>query len=91
MRSQADEQVSTIRFAQTIIGNLGAPLRDGSLEVDEDQDVMDTEGAEASGSLRNDEEADIAPPLSAVDVKEENVAGPSRISAWIDEKLFPRC
>lgn len=50
-------QVSSIRFANSIIGNLGAPLRDGPLEDDDsDRDNIDTEGTELSDLSKNNDE-----------------------------------
>lgn len=72
--------MSSIRFTNSIIGNLGAPLRDGLLEDDsEDEDNMNTEGIEASDVQKNDEELHIGALLLEAD-NIKNVAGPSRIS-----------
>lgn len=71
-------QVSSIRFASSIIGNLGAPLRDGPLEDDEEIDNIDAEGVETSCLSRNNEELYVGSSLQAVSIVEENVAGPSR-------------
>ena len=75
--------VSSIRFANSIIGNLGAPLRDESLgDDDEDGDDTDAGGIEHSDLSGNDEELHVgASTLSSMDVAEENAASPSKISA----------
>lgn len=36
--TSAQGQVSSIRFVNSVIGNLGAPLRDGLLEDEEDEE-----------------------------------------------------
>lgn len=75
-------QASSIRF-NSIIGNLGAPVRDGSHEDNgggEDMDGM--EGAALLDMQQDDEEMRVGIPLSgSADTREENVAGPSRLAA----------
>lgn len=75
-------QVSSIRFADSIVSSMGAPLRDGSHE-DEDNDDMAADGGAILEVVRNDEEThvDESSPGTAMDIKEENTAGPSRIRA----------
>lgn len=73
-------QVSSIRFAHTIIGNLGASLRDEALEDnDDDNDVV--KGVETLSSPGYGEEVHAVVKLLPTDVKKENVVGCSTISA----------
>lgn len=84
IRSDPD-QVSSIQFAGSIIASLGAPLRDGSHEDDEDSEDnnnMAVDSVEASEVVRNDEEMH-AEESSETDMNTGvgNSAGPSRVCA----------
>lgn len=77
-------QVSTIHFVNSIIGNLGAPLRDGPLteDDDEDGDKIAAESTETpSGLSRDDEELHVgaSSPLAPVNIKEEMTVESSKI------------
>ena len=73
-------QVSSIRFVSSIIGNLGAPLHDGSFEDDDEaRDNIDVEGVQLPDLSRDDEELHVGISPLIVDIVEENVAGPSKI------------
>lgn len=83
------EPISSIQFVNTIIGNLGQPLRDG-LTGDEDEDEGEGEediaGIENAGMLNSGlSQPDVnvyddgSSPGLPMDVK-ESVAGPSAIS-----------
>lgn len=70
--------MSSIQFINSIIGNLGASLRDGPPD-DEDGDTMTVESSETSDLSRDDEELHVETlSLAPVPIREENVAGPSR-------------
>lgn len=78
---------SSIRF-NNVLGNIGAPLRDGSLGFggDEDEDVgvmHDETEAEIQEVPRNGEDrrAGLSSTEAMYDVGEECVAGPSRLPA----------
>ena len=73
--------MSSIRFVNSIIGNLGAPLRDGPLskDDDDDRDDMDARGSEHPDLSKNDEELYIGTSTLVTGIMEENVAGPSTI------------
>ena len=80
-RSDQDH-ISSIRFANSIIVNIGAPLRDGPPEDDHDDTKdMDTEGTEHPSLFRNDEELHIETSSFVMDIVVENATGPSGISA----------
>lgn len=72
-------KISSIRFADSIIGNLGAPLRDGSFEDDDDDsDDIDIEEPVPSDSSRIDEQHAGVSSL-VVDAKGESIAELSSI------------
>lgn len=78
---------SSIRF-NNVLGNIGAPLRDGSLGFEgdghEDEDVMlDQAETEIQEVPRSDEEkrAGTSSAKAIHDVADECVAGPSRLPA----------
>ena len=75
-------QLSSVRF-NSIFGNLGASLRDGSHEDDVDEEDVDGMTSIAILDTPQDEEEMCVGVSSAgsVDVGEENVAGPSRCAA----------
>lgn len=75
-------QLSSICFADSIVPSMGAPLRDRSHEDEDNDDIAADDGAILE-VVRNDEEihVDELSPGIAMDTKEENIAGPSRIRA----------
>ena len=74
-------QVSSIRFADSIIRSFGMALRDGSLNDDEEADDAVAEDIELTDLQATDEERNIGSSSFVMDIMEENVAGPSRIPA----------
>lgn len=71
---------SSIRFTNSIIGNLGAPLRDGPLEHDDDDEAdVNVERIKMSNSATPDE-LHVGSSSFVADVVEEIVAGTSGIS-----------
>lgn len=77
--------LSSIRFNR-VLGNIGAPLRDGSHEYEEDEDldvVLDQADAEIMEVRRGDEEGctGISFTEAMHGIAEESIAGPSRSSA----------
>lgn len=76
------EQVSSIHFVDNVIGNLGASLREGSLDDElHDEDPMDMNGGtETNASPHVNAEMHVVSSSGAVDITEENrIAGPSRV------------
>lgn len=80
-------QLSSIRFANSIIGNLGASLRDRPLEdEDDDEDDKTTETVELSDLPRNDEELYIGlQSLALVGIREKSIVKPSTIPSRVGE------
>lgn len=76
--------MSSIRFADTVIGNLGESLRAGSRDDDEDDDADDSDMARTSDIEmaplpHKDQEEPVRATLShSEDICGENVAGPSQ-------------
>lgn len=66
-------QVSSIRFADAVIGNLGAPLRDHlAPEDDDDEEMISMDGAiERDDPSQKDGEICVDPSLV---VKDENIS-----------------
>lgn len=73
--SESRGQISSVRFADAVLGNLGASLRDDESLEDEDED----EGQEGTPSPK-DEEIRVGTLSGSKDVKDENGAVPSNIS-----------
>lgn len=73
-------QNSSIRFSDSIIGNLGAPLRDGS-SGDEDEIIGLAEDGHTPEALETIEEIHVKASLDRADI--ENLAGPSGVSVVV--------
>lgn len=76
-------QLSSIRFARfidSVLGNIGEPLRNGSLgDYDETEDELDiTDDAAANGVSHDKEETPVNSGSVVLHVDQVNVAGPSR-------------
>ena len=90
-----DGQVSSVRFADRVIGNLGGSIRDWStadaeIDVDEGEDEVSTSSAlsdvEAGGQPSIVEECILRPTLTpppipnSTQLLNEDIAGPSRLT-----------
>lgn len=67
-------QLSSVRFVDSVIGNLGASLRDVSQEDNEDEEITDNKDIGLSDLPLGDDETQIG---ASADVREDNIAGPS--------------
>lgn len=76
-------QISSIRFTRTIIGSLGASLRDGSL----DEDSTDVEYTQPPGTSQNDKESCTDEPMGLMHPGERNITGPDGISVVVSSDL----
>lgn len=89
-------QLSSIRFVDTVIGNLGENLRDGSWSGDEDTDMDEDDMALPCDSgpvflpqMNEAEPAHIAVPNSD-SISRENAAGSSSLPFMISETAVSR-